>query len=136
MKSKITAPESTDQKALAHLLDSIRINGRPLLWCHVPHEGKRPTYNIKGRQVPLYAVELKRRGVKPGVPDSLIFDSPPRFPELKGLAIELKRAAGGKTTKNQDAWLEGLAERGWAAVVCHGIDECIKTLKYYGYLVI
>lgn len=122
---KIKSPESADQKALAQLLDTIRINGKPLLWCHIPNEGKRDY---------LYAIELKRRGVKPGVPDNLIFDSPPKFPQIKGLAIELKRADGGKTTKYQDDWLDALAERGWAAVVCHGIDECIKTLKYYGYL--
>lgn len=122
---KLKSPESADQKALAQLLDTIRINGRPLLWCHVPNEGER---NVA------YAVELKRRGVKPGVPDNLIFDSPPKFPKNKGLAIELKRAGGGKTTKYQDDWLEALAQRGWAAVVCHGIDECVKTLEYYGYL--
>ena len=125
MKAKNTASESADQKALANLLDTIRINGRPLRWCHIPNEGKRDH---------LYAIELKRKGVKPGVPDNLIFDSPPRFPKIKGLAIELKRAGGGKTTKYQDDWLEALAQRGWAAVVCHGIDECIKTLEYYGYL--
>ena len=125
MKVEFTIPESANQKALAQLLDTIRINGRPLLWCHSPNEGQRNK---------LYAIELKRRGVKPGVPDNLIFDSPPRFPQIKGLAIELKRADGGKTTKYQDDWLEALAQRGWAAVVCHGIDECIKTLEYYGYL--
>ena len=134
MKAKTTASESADQKTLANLLDTIRINGKPLCWCHVPHEGKRPTVNIKGKEVPLYAIELKRKGVKPGVPDNLIFDSPPKFPKIKGLAIELKRSDGGKTTKYQDDWLEALAQRGWAAVVCHGIDECIKTLEYYGYL--
>ena len=125
MKAKFTIPESADQKALANLLDTIRIKGKPLLWCHSPNEGER---NVA------FAVELKRRGVKPGVPDNLIFDSPPKFPKIKGLAIELKRAGGGKTTKYQDDWLEALAQRGWAAVVCHGIDECIKTLEHYGYL--
>ncbi len=118
------AKESDDQKALAQLLDTIRLNGRPLLWCHVPNEGKRD---------PVYAAELKRRGVKAGVPDVLIFDAPPAVPEARGVAIELKRTKGGKTTESQEDWLDGLASRKWVVCTVHGISNAILALKELGY---
>lgn len=119
-----TSRESDDQKALAQLLDTIRIDGRPLLWCHVPNEGKR---NIA------YAVELQRRGVKAGVPDVLIFDAPPDVPLARGCAIELKRAKDGEITEHQDQWLWDLNTRGWMAIACHGIDAAIQALEDLGY---
>ena len=122
---RIIARESDDQKALAQLLDTIRLNGRPLLWCHVPNEGKRDK---------LYAVELQRRGVKPGVLDNLIFDSPPKYPKIKGVAIELKRKTGDKPTKDQLQWIYDLEERGWSVHICYGIDAAIEALRIEGYL--
>jgi hypothetical protein len=118
--------EKDDQKALAELLDTIRLNGRPLLWCHVPNEGKRNK---------LYAVELKRRGVKAGVPDVLIFDPPPKCPQrYRGIALELKRTSGGKESDDQRFWRQGLQDRGWGATICYGIDDAIECLKELGYL--
>jgi hypothetical protein len=67
------------------------------------------------------------------VPDVLIFDRPPTFPEWKGAAIELKRKKGGGASDNQSDWLDWLTERGWITQVCHGIDEAIKALEQLGY---
>ena len=118
------AKESDDQKALAQILDTLRIDGRPLLWMHPPNEGQRN---------PAYAAELKRRGVKPGVPDVLIFDPPPKFPGYRGTAIELKRI-GGKATISQFKWLEHLEDRAWAVAVVRGIDEAMDYLRQCGYM--
>jgi len=118
------AREADDQKALAQLLDSIRVDGRPILWCHVPNEGRRDK---------LYAIELRRRGVKPGVPDVLIFDPPPECPFYAGMAIEMK-TRDGTLNNNQKAWLDGLSNLGWLVAVCYGIDEAIRALRETGYL--
>jgi hypothetical protein len=111
--------ESEDQKALAELLDRLGLD-----WFHVPNEGKRD---------PIYAVELKRRGVKAGVPDNFIFNKPPKK-EAQGLVIELKRKKGGRVDPEQDAWLQRLKKHGWHVAVCHGIDEAIQVLRELGYL--
>ena len=81
----------------------------------------------------IVAKKLKAQGVKPGVPDVLIFDSPPALPERRGVAIELKRRKGGRATGYQQDWLTALAERGWFTAVCRGAGEAIEELKQLGY---
>jgi hypothetical protein len=46
-----------------------------------------------------------------------------------GIAIELKYGRG-KTTDEQDAWLDALRERGWLCVVARTVDEVIETIKH------
>lgn len=124
--------EDIEQARLALWLDGRRINGRPLLWAHVPNGGKRHV---------AVARQLRAAGVKSGVPDVLIFDPPPLLPPFTtearcayvGTAIELKQAKGGRASDNQTAWLEALAERGWWVSVEHGADAAIKALEGLGY---
>jgi hypothetical protein len=116
-------PEDDLQRAVAQYLD---IHG--WLWCHCPNGGKR-----NARE----AARLKGMGVKPGVPDVLIFEtwcevrgSEPTVFEFSGhgIAIELK-SPKGRTTKTQDAWLAGLRRRGWKTAVCRSIDEVVEVTK-------
>ena len=95
-----------------------------VLWCHVPNEG---------RHKPQYRAKMAALGLKPGVPDILIFDLPPEEPEARGVAIELKRAKGGRVSKVQQEWLEELGGRGWVCSVCEGIDEALDLLRELGY---
>ena len=89
---------------------------RRLLWCHVPNGGYRRKKE---------AARLKGMGVKPGVPDVLIFE-----PWLDretgevgfGLAIELK-VGRNKTTRHQDQWLAALRRRGWKTTVARSLSE-------------
>lgn len=92
--------------------------GTDLLWCHVPNGEKR------SKRV---AAKLKRMGVKPGVPDVLIFTRPP-------LAIELKRADGkGRVSKEQRQWLADLQADGWTICVAVGYKEAWERVKeHYG----
>lgn len=109
--------EEFEQRELAIFLDMTE-----LLWCHVPNGGARS----KG-----VAGALKAQGVKPGVPDVLIFNKPnnPRFPNYCGLAIELKRFDSGKITQNQKVWLNALAKHGWLTSVCHGHKAAIQLIN-------
>ena len=108
IKKDIVPIEYDEQVKLAEYLDM-----KGYCWCHVPNGGNR---NV------VTGAKLKKQGVKPGVPDVLIFDSP-------GIAIELKRKKGGRLRKSQKEWLRKLAARNWITNVCHGADEAIDWLE-------
>ena len=118
MKQPIPTEEQ-EQVALAQWLDLHKI-----CYCHVPNGGNRNA--ITGKK-------LKAQGVKPGVPDILIFDPPPEHPHMPGTAIELKRRKGGTVSTKQGQWLQDLLDRGWAVSVCKGAGEAIETLRRLGY---
>ena len=112
-------PEDAEQQVLAKWLDMHRIN-----WFHPPNGGHR---NV------VVAAKLKAQGVKPGVPDVMIVDPPPNYPNNVGTAIELKRRKGGTVSSEQTAWLGILQERGWAVAGCKGATEAIEFLESLGY---
>jgi hypothetical protein len=107
------------QRAVAQYLDM-----QGWLWCHVANERKTST-----RQ----GAALKRKGVKPGVPDVLIFEHWQDGPDGPwdanfGVAIELK-SAKGRVTPEQRKWLADLFERGWRTSVCRTLDEVIDLCE-------
>jgi hypothetical protein len=69
-------------------------------------------------------------GVKPGVPDILIFE---RWEgcgdEGYGVAVELK-GPQGRISKFQKQWLERLDDRGWLVGVCSSVDDVLDMLRY------
>lgn len=85
---------------------------------HIPNGGSRNT---------LEAANLKRQGVKAGVPDLCL---PVPQNGFHGLYIEMKWGKN-KTTENQDWWLEELRQQGYKTVVCYGADEAIKEIADY-----
>lgn len=85
---------------------------------HIPNGGSR---NKKE------AANLKRQGVKAGVPD-LCF--PAAHYGYHGLYIEMK-AGKNKTTDNQDAWLDLLARNGYCVRVCYGFYEAVSVIDWY-----
>jgi hypothetical protein len=119
MTLDIIPTEEQEQLALVQWLELHKIR-----YTHVPNEGKHKVQ---------YRAKQKRLGVKPGVPDILIFDRPPLYPENVGVAIELKRQKGGRVTPEQTAWLEHLKARGWAVAVCRGAMEAIRFLQELGF---
>ena len=75
---------------------------------------------------------MKKQGVKPGVPDVLIFDVPLRYiNDYPGIVIELKRKNGHPSdlTEKQEDWLYKLAKRNWLTKVAFGADEAIDWLE-------
>ena len=112
----ITASEADEQRMLAKVLDLARLR-----WCHTPNGGSR---NLRE------AANLKRAGVKAGVPDVLIFTPALRAP--RGTALELK-VKGGALREEQREWLEALRALGWATVVAYGYEDAIAQLRALGY---
>lgn len=112
-QKKENPTEYQEQVKLAEYLDM-----KGYVWCHVPNGGNRNAVT---------GAKLKRQGVKPGVPDVLIFDSPDI--NHRGIAIELKRKKGGRVRETQLEWLKDLSDRGWISKVTYGADEAIEFLE-------
>lgn len=80
-----------------------------------------------GSRNKLEAANLKRQGVKAGVPDLFV---PVARRGFHGLFIEMKHGRN-KTTAAQDDWLEKLNREGYLAKVCRGYSEAVELIKYY-----
>ncbi len=85
---------------------------------HIPNGGSR---NVKE------AANLKRQGVRAGVPDLCL---PVPNGKYHGLYIELKYGKN-KPTDKQKIWITKLREQGYAAEVCYGWIEASETLCTY-----
>jgi hypothetical protein len=84
-----------------------------------------------GSRHPLEAKNLKRQGVKAGVPDMFL---PVARNGFNGLFIELKRSkksGASRLRKEQKEWLNCLFVQGYKCVVCYGFDEVKTELENY-----
>jgi hypothetical protein len=91
-----------------------------LRWMHsIPNGSKRDIVT---------AVNLKRTGVKAGVPDICL---PVARNGFHALYIELKRVSGGAVSASQRIWLNALTEQGCKAVVCKGWETARDTILDY-----
>lgn len=86
---------------------------------HTPNGGFRNS---------IEAANLKRQGVKAGVPD-LFLASP--HAGFCGLYIELKSDKTCKLSDNQKEWIEGLRKQGYQAGVCYGAEHAIRVIENY-----
>ncbi len=105
--------EDALQKAVARYLDL-----KNVLWSHIALE-RSVSAKTGGN--------LKKKGVKKGIPDCLIFESCNGY---HGLAIELK-VEGGSIKPHQKQWIDDLKNRGWRAIVCWSLDDAIDEIDYY-----
>lgn len=85
---------------------------------HVPNGGSRNPYE---------AANLKRQGVKAGVPD--VWLPVPRG-EYHGLVIEMK-AGSNKPTKDQLWWIANLTRQGYFVTVCYTWSAASKKIIEY-----
>lgn len=85
---------------------------------HIPNGGKRDART---------AANLKRQGVKAGVPDLHL---PVARGGYHGLYIELK-VGSNKPTKLQNEWLCNLNKQHYLAIVCYGWQEAAERLISY-----
>ena len=81
-----------------------------------------------GARHPAVAAQLKRSGVKSGVPD--LFAPIPIPGASAGLWIEMK-APGGKVSQNQDDYLRFLYEVGFTTKVCYSAQDAVDEIKMY-----
>lgn len=105
--------EAREQETVAAYCELMKIP-----FYHVPNGGSRNR---------LEAANLKRQGVKAGVPD-LCFPVP--MGKYHGMYIEMK-AGKNKTTQAQDEWLELLKNNGYMTAVCYGFDEAKAVIDKY-----
>ncbi len=109
------------QCAVAELLDTLGWQ-----WSHSPLEGRRN---------PRTGALLKKKGMKRGVPDVMIYESWSDEHPLTdswmfsfGVAIELK-IGRNKPTTDQCAWLDALEQRGWKVATCRTMAEVQHVLR-------
>jgi hypothetical protein len=87
-----------------------------LLWWHTANERKTS---------PQAGVRLKKKGVKPGVPDILIFSGGKKF------AIELKWGKN-KLSPHQERFANDWHNQGGLFATCYSLDAVIETLDGWG----
>ena len=103
-----------------------------MTWCRY-REGQYPELKLLhhipngGSRNKLEAANLKRQGVKSGVPDLFL---PAARGGYHGLYIEMK-AGTNKPTANQKAWIDALGKQGYAVAVCYSAEEASDTLMRY-----
>ena len=94
----------------------------------IPNGGSRASAeNRRGSRYSPEAQRLRSEGVRSGVPD---LDLPVARRGYHGLRIEMK-TIDGKVSSQQKWWLDELTAQGYLAVVRHGADEAITTIKWY-----
>lgn len=81
-----------------------------------------------GSRNKIEAVNLKRAGVRAGVPDMMLAIKRKGY---GGLFIELKRDRTCKPSPEQTDWLNRLTAAGYFATVCHGLDSAVRTVEWY-----
>lgn len=85
---------------------------------HVPNGGRRDART---------AANLKKEGVKAGVPDIVL---PVPMGIYHGLYIELK-VGRNKTSIKQKEWIKALKEQGYKVEVCYGWIEAKEVIENY-----
>ena len=110
--------EADEQKKLFRWADFMKTEYPELdMMFHIPNGGSRNK---------LEAANLKKQGVRAGVPDICL---PVARGGYHGLFIELKFGKN-KTTAKQDEWLARLNEKCYAVAVCYGCTWEQAQRKY------
>jgi len=112
--------EGMEQKALLLEL-ALRHPVAAKLIFHVPNGGHRHK---------LVAIELKKQGVKAGIPDLVL---PMARGGYFGLYLEFKATPphDSPVSPSQDACLHALIEQGYLAIVCRGHADAMEALTAY-----
>ena len=112
--------EAFEQELIFKWRDENKIKYPELALLHSSGNGLRLT--------PGQAVKTKKQGLTKGVPDIML---PVPKNNYHGLFIELKRIKGGKVSPEQKIVIAALENQGYKAIVCHGHQEAIETIKKY-----
>ena len=86
---------------------------------HIPNGGSRNAAE---------AANLRRQGVKPGVPDIFL---PVARGNYHGLYIELKRRQGGRVSAAQKEFLTAVKRQGYYSICCRGADQAYNVIIMY-----
>ena len=128
MSGRPTPTEDVEQAHLFQWAAWAECEYPELRWMHhIPNGGKRSKAE---------AARFKGMGVKAGVPDIFLPVRMMRYDfgqglSYAGLYIELKRETNGRVSREQDVWITGLREQGYACEVCHGWQEARAVIERY-----
>lgn len=89
-----------------------------VLLFHIPNGGSRNK---------IEAANLKRQGVRAGVPDLFL---PVARGGFNGLFIEMKAGKNVPTDKQKE-WINAVHRQGYAAEVCYGWEQAARILENY-----
>lgn len=124
--SLISTPVPTEQSEAERLMYLVRLHEPQhpeLRWLfHVPNGGARSK---------AAAGKLKAAGVRPGVPDYLLPVAGRGVNKWRGLAIELKRIKGGRTSDEQTDWLDHFDNQYWRIAICNGHEHAWRVICEY-----
>lgn len=126
------------QEAVALVAKMTELGIGPKDFAHIPNEGMRS---------PKAGRDLKEEGLQRGISDYLIFKKIPDRPDVRGVALELKRrnapkdengevkiSESGGLKPDQAEWLDAFRYRhGWLANCCAGAKEAYEWLLEIGY---
>ena len=116
----MSVPEYQEQRAVFDICKRLEMQYPELkLLYHIPNGGRRDAAE---------AANLKRQGVRPGVPDMCL---PVARGGYHSLYVELKRRDGGRLSEHQKQFIHELQAQGNAAVVCHGAREAVDLIIKY-----
>lgn len=114
------ATEAKEQEALFEWAALMELRWPELkLLHHIPNGGRRD---------PREAHNLRRQGVKPGVPDICL---PVARGGYHSLYIELKRKKGWRLSGEQIEWIHDLSAEGNKAMVCMGWEQAKEAIEKY-----
>lgn len=118
-KQKHNQYEAAEQIKLFRWADWYSASNPQLsLLYHIPNGGSRNK---------LEGANLKRQGVKAGVPDVCL---PVPSGKYHGLYIEMKYGKN-KPTEQQKQWLKELSVQGYATAVCYSWEDAAKLICKY-----
>lgn len=118
---KFTPTEAQEQSNLIQWAQLQEGKYPELRWLyHIPNGGSRH---------PAEAANLKRQGVKAGVPDLFL---PCANGKYHGLYIEMKSTSkSAKLSKVQKEWRDGLIENGYRYHCCKGFEAAKEAIINY-----
>lgn len=132
------ASEAHVQFAAATINDELGLH-----WFHPPNEAlgdleggsgprsRRPRTREEQLRM-LRATQLVGQGVKTGVVDVIIEDTPPAFPNAPGARCELKTVIGS-ASPDQVRWLSYYKARGFYVGLCKGTQAYLRWLRAGGW---
>lgn len=121
-------PEEVEQRALVYWAEQHVTRYPELRWLFaVP--------NQRGTRKPWEMGILSAMGVKPGVCDLILPVRAPFPGTAPGAVVEVKAPGElGRTSPEQQAWLQHFANQGWAVAVCdHWQDAWVFLMIHLGY---
>lgn len=113
--------EYTDQCNLVLYLDSLKLQGKDVLYSSIPNSTFTTSWKVKKKNT--------AAGLRAGLPDMFLVINKNSF------WIELKRAKGGKLSTEQKTWVDKIKESGQKVFVCHGFEQAKQVIDTILHLV-